>query len=114
MHVNGGNVLGVGGKTGMYNHFGGGKTLFSYVNLQLNNTVGGKTKQNLSFGSIAPVPPPGTCLLLIINELQKTVVINSYSNGVILSPIELLQQYDTKYRVASHGAKLSPAQMSYA
>ena len=31
-----------GGKTGLYNHFGGTRTLFSYANLQVNNSVGGK------------------------------------------------------------------------
>ena len=31
----------LGGKNCLYNHFGGTKTLFSYVNLQVNNSVGG-------------------------------------------------------------------------
>ena len=38
-HVIGGEAL--GGKTCLYNHFGRAKALFYYVNLQVDNSVGG-------------------------------------------------------------------------
>ena len=53
-----------GGKTCLYTHFGGAKALFSYIDLQVADSVGGSiTLQNFSFGANTPVPPAGTCLL---------------------------------------------------
>ena len=39
-HVTGGHAQG-GGKTFWYTHFGGAKALFSYINLQVTDPVGG-------------------------------------------------------------------------
>ena len=50
------------GKNPLYNHSRGTKALFCCVNLQVNNSVGGKTMQKSLFGSIAAVPPPGMCV----------------------------------------------------
>ena len=50
------------GKTCFYTHVGEAKALFSYINLQVTDSVGGKTMQNFSFGGNAPTPPAGACL----------------------------------------------------
>ena len=55
-HVTGDHIP--GDKTCLYKHFGGAKALFSYINLQVTDSVGGgKTMQNFLFGGNAPVPP---------------------------------------------------------
>ena len=51
-----------GGKTCLYTHFVGAKALFTYINLQVPDSVEGKPMQNFPFGAMLPVPPAGTCL----------------------------------------------------
>ena len=42
------------GKTFLYDHCGGAKAVFCYVNIQVNNDIG---------EALPPVPPAATCLL---------------------------------------------------
>ena len=49
-----------GGKTWLYDHIEVAKALFSYVNLQVNNSVGGKTIQGRGHH---PMPPAGMWLV---------------------------------------------------
>ena len=52
-----------GDKTCLYTYFRGAKALFSHMNLQVTDSVGGgKTMLNISFGGPCPVPPACTCL----------------------------------------------------
>ena len=49
-------VMPGGGKTYIYRHFGGAKALSCYINLQITDSVGGKSCK-FSFGGMAPRVP---------------------------------------------------------
>jgi len=58
-------------KAFQYNHFGGEKSIFCYLHLQFNNSVGGNTMEKLPFGALPSVPPAG--IWLVDNFLRKPV-----------------------------------------
>jgi len=63
-HVTGGHTL--WGKASLYKNFGRAKAIFCFVNLQANDSFGGKAMQSFSLGVLPPVPPTGTCMFLIL------------------------------------------------
>ena len=65
------------GKTCFYTHFGEAKALFSYIDLQVTDCVGGKTMQNFHLGAMPTCPlQVRTCrvpvVLLLFRSHQKS------------------------------------------
>ena len=58
------------GETCLCKHFGRPKIIFSIANLQVNDSLGGKTMQNFSFGKHCP-PCPSCRYLLEVNEVIR-------------------------------------------
>ena len=61
-HIPGVHALG-GGNVCLYKDFSGGKASSFYVNLKINDSVGGKSWSFLHLEALPPVPPVGTYLV---------------------------------------------------
>ena len=66
-----------GGETCLYQHFGGAKALFCYVNLQVPDSVGELKSCKVIHleGKTSPVPPAGVCLLPVVRTLCGCVCV---------------------------------------